>query len=140
MNHHQRHFRSCRCDRQGFVVRFMNKSAQEICVKKSDSCDQTHCYRILHKRQSACDNQKHPCAVQEVFHTGRPVQLFHHRVGKNPHLEIVEVHNPAQTNEIVEPAHSFGEECSQPEGSKFALALAVIKCILRNDILEIEVW
>ena len=73
-------------DANDYSIRLANKAASEHNISEG-----TTCYAITHKRSTPCSEEEHPCPLEEVKKTKRPVKMEHiHYVDGNP--RVFEVH------------------------------------------------
>jgi signal transduction histidine kinase len=74
-----------------YRVRLMNRAAREFSAGAADAPEPALCYRISHHRETPCDGIEHPCPLQQVQESGRPVTVVHRHYQADGELRIVEV-------------------------------------------------
>lgn len=74
-------------DVENYAIKIANSAARTT----EDESDCT-CYALTHQRHTPCDGQAHPCPLQMVKQTRKPVIVEHLHYNKNGEQIYVEVH------------------------------------------------
>ena len=72
-------------------VKLMNRAAREFSSGLTDTLKPLFCYQISHQRETPCDGMKHPCPLEKVRESGRPVTVVHEYYQKNEEQRFFEV-------------------------------------------------
>lgn len=71
---------------QDYTIALINKAAKEYGILEGE-----YCYQLTHKRRTPCSG-KHPCPLEEVFRTQKPVQMEHVHYNKDGNETIMAVY------------------------------------------------
>ncbi len=74
-----------------FNIKLMNRAAREFSYKNIDPSESLLCYQISHQRETPCDGMEHPCSLEQVRKSGKPVTVVHKHYHANGEQRIVEV-------------------------------------------------
>jgi signal transduction histidine kinase len=74
-----------------YQVILMNQAAHKFATKGGEPSNQTFCYQISHHRDKPCDGKQHPCPIQEVRSTGKPITVLHEHYRARSEKRLVEV-------------------------------------------------
>ena len=74
-----------------YQVILMNQAAHQFATEGGEPSNQTFCYQISHHRDKPCDGKQHPCPIQEVRSTGRPITVLHEHYRARSEKRLVEV-------------------------------------------------
>jgi signal transduction histidine kinase len=81
---------------QDYRIRLMNLAARaaafdEAAPYEPGPREPYLCHRISHQREMPCCGAEHPCPLQEVRSTGRPVTVVHEHTTASGEMRVVEV-------------------------------------------------
>jgi PAS domain S-box-containing protein len=74
-------------DANNYTIKLANPAA-----KFSSLTEDSTCYALTHHRDSPCDSTEHPCVLQKIKETGKPVMVEHIHDDKEGNREIYEIH------------------------------------------------
>ena len=74
-------------DAHDYTIKLANSAAQ-----MSRQIGQSTCYALIHKRDAHCDSAEHPCPLEKIKRTKKPVVVEHIHFDQAGHLRNVEVH------------------------------------------------
>jgi signal transduction histidine kinase len=74
-----------------YRVQLMNRAAREFSASAADASEPVLCYRISHHRDTPCAGTDHPCPLEQVRDSGRPVTVVHQHYQADGELRFVEV-------------------------------------------------
>ena len=74
-----------------YRVKLMNRAAREFSSGLTDTLKPLFCYQISHQRDTPCDGMKHPCPLEKVRESGRPVTVVHEYYQENGEQRFFEV-------------------------------------------------
>ena len=77
-------------DAQSYAVIMANKEARAL--TGADSVQGLTCYRLTHHAEEPCREEDHPCPLDEVKRTGKPVVLEHLHYDRDGKQRFVELH------------------------------------------------
>ncbi len=77
-------------DVNDYTVKMANSAASIDCGNKL--AGKQACYMLSHMRDKPCDTTDHPCPIEEIKRTGKPVVVEHIHYDKSANLKYVEVH------------------------------------------------
>jgi len=72
-----------------YQVWMMNRAAREF--SSQDTTLPLSCYCVSHQRETPCDGMEHPCPLEQVRKTGKPVTVVHEHCQENGTRRFVEV-------------------------------------------------
>jgi len=74
-----------------YRVKLMNRAARELLSRGADASKPLLCHQVLDRRETPCDGIEHPCPLEQVRESGRPVKVVHEHSlanGKRRFLEV----------------------------------------------------
>jgi PAS domain S-box-containing protein len=74
-----------------YRVLLMNRAAREFSSPGALAPEPYLCYQLSHRRETPCDGNEHPCPLEEVRDSGRPVTVVHEHFWANGERRVVEV-------------------------------------------------
>jgi PAS domain S-box-containing protein len=74
-------------DANNYTIKLANPAA-----KFSSLSEDSTCYALTHHRDRPCDSTEHPCVIQKIKETGKPVMVEHIHDDKEGNREIYEIH------------------------------------------------
>jgi signal transduction histidine kinase len=74
-----------------YQVLLMNQAAHQFSTRGDEPSNQKFCYQISHHRNKPCDGKLHPCPIQEVRSTGKPITVLHEHYQARGKKRLVEV-------------------------------------------------
>jgi len=77
----------CVINTENYVVEMANNAAFEGKIS-----GETTCFMLLHGKQQPCTGDEHPCPLQDILQTKKPVIMEHQHLNKEGELRHVEVH------------------------------------------------
>ena len=93
-----------------YQVRLMNQAAQETYFSDGETTP-LHCYKVSHGRDAPCDGIAHPCPLDQVRESLRPLTVMHQHIRRDGEKRTVEINASPLLEEdgafaaIVESAH-----------------------------------
>lgn len=74
-----------------YQVDLMNRAASQFASIDVTRSEPVYCFQISHQRQIPCDGIEHPCPLEEVRKSRRPVKVLHEHHQTNGERRTVEV-------------------------------------------------
>ena len=96
-----------------YEVRLMNKTARD--QYSGDQPGRLYCYQVSHHRDTPCDGCEHPCPLEEVRKSLKPITVIHEHIRQDGEVRFVEIiasplHDPlGNFTGIVESARDITE-------------------------------
>ncbi len=72
-----------------YGIRLMNKAAREQYA--GNQLGQLYCYQVSHHRDTPCDGCEHPCPLEDVRKSLKPVTVTHEHVRQDGETRFVEI-------------------------------------------------
>ncbi len=74
-----------------YQVKLMNRAAQEFSPQGIEDTEPVFCYQVSHQCEAPCKGRKHPCPMELIRQSGKPVTVIHEHVTANGEARFVEV-------------------------------------------------
>ena len=71
-----------------YTIEMANSAALRASINKGATC-----YALTHRRDTPCDSAEHPCPIEELKRTGKPVTVEHLHYDARGRERFVEVHS-----------------------------------------------
>jgi len=89
-----------------YTVKMANSAAQQGC--RENLCGKVTCHKLTHARDEPCSTNEHPCPIEEIKRTGKPVVVEHIHYDEDRNPKNIEVHaypifdNEGKLSEVIE--------------------------------------
>ncbi|MDJ0806960.1 MAG: EAL domain-containing protein [Gammaproteobacteria bacterium] len=77
--------------RKDYKVILANKPAKEFCAEFSQTTQDATCYQLTLNRTTPCSGKAHPCPMQQVIDTRKPVRLVHYLKNDRQQTRTIEL-------------------------------------------------
>jgi len=123
-----------------YEIVMSNKAARSLCREPKN-----HCYELTHHRDAPCWNEKHPCPINKIRETKKPVVMEHLHYNYQEEPIYVEVHGYPIFNENGDVVQMIEYSLDITEKKKAQIELTNSHeelegmVISRTKILEVEI-
>jgi PAS domain S-box-containing protein len=73
------------------TIKLMNRAARETYVPEGAATGSLHCYALSHRSTTPCSDEEHPCPLERVRESGKPVTVVHEHRMADGKKRVVEV-------------------------------------------------
>jgi len=129
-------------DANDYTIELANSATSEGALPESSTC-----HAFIHKRGHPCGGEDHPCPLEQVKRTRKPVTLEHTHYDKDGNARIVEVHacpifdTEGNVAQIIEycldiTERQMAEKALRESGEKFRRLLGDINdgyCVIQDE-------
>jgi len=74
-----------------YQVKLMNRAARKFSFGEAEASRPLFCYQVSHHAKAPCKGMRHPCPMEQVRETGRPVTVVHEHHQVNGEQRLLEV-------------------------------------------------